>query len=107
MSRRNFNMVSEHYPPLMVNVITSNLSNQHTTDPGSANGKGKDSNKSSTVFFNHSLSMKLNNHNFLLWKQHVMAAIRGNRLLHYIQGVAPPPKFLSDARSSLEHFKCC
>uniref|UniRef100_A0A803NU32 Retrotransposon Copia-like N-terminal domain-containing protein n=1 Tax=Cannabis sativa TaxID=3483 RepID=A0A803NU32_CANSA len=85
MSRRNFNMVSEHYLPLMANVITSNLSNQHTTDPGSANGKGKDSNKSSTVFFNHSLSMKLNNHNFLLWKQQVMAAIRGNILLHYIQ----------------------
>uniref|UniRef100_A0A803NGJ8 Integrase catalytic domain-containing protein n=1 Tax=Cannabis sativa TaxID=3483 RepID=A0A803NGJ8_CANSA len=90
---RNFNMVSEYFPPLMANVVTGN--------PNSGNGaalkaKNRDSSDSSPIMFSNNLSVRLNDHNYLLWKQQVLVAIRGNRLLQFIQDTTPPLKFLSD-----------
>lgn len=46
-------------------------------------------------FFKHILSIKLNNENFLLWKQQVMAVIRGHNLLQYLNSSGKPIRFLS------------
>lgn len=53
------------------------------------------SSKSNQISFKHSLSVKLNNENYLLWKQQVLAAIRGHKLPHYLESSAIPAKFLS------------
>uniref|UniRef100_A0A803Q486 Uncharacterized protein n=1 Tax=Cannabis sativa TaxID=3483 RepID=A0A803Q486_CANSA len=49
------------------------------------------------IMLNHNFSIKLNDHNFLLWKQlqQVLDAIRGDRLLRYIKE-PPPGEVLSD-----------
>ncbi|PON88107.1 hypothetical protein TorRG33x02_161330 [Trema orientale] len=48
------------------------------------------------VIFSHSLSIKLDEDNFLLWRQQVQAAVRGHRLHRYInEACAPPLMFLS------------
>uniref|UniRef100_A0A803NJ32 Polyprotein n=1 Tax=Cannabis sativa TaxID=3483 RepID=A0A803NJ32_CANSA len=73
------NMVSEQWPPLMANVASSgpgtaanggttinNGGNQTSTQNRSRN---RDQDENSPVYFNHSIFVKLNDHNFLLWKQ--------------------------------------
>ena len=50
------------------------------------------------VVFSHNFSVKLDNHNFLLWKPQVLAAIREYMLEDYIDpDYTPPLKFLTDA----------
>ncbi|KAK4840954.1 hypothetical protein QYF36_022262 [Acer negundo] len=51
------------------------------------------------VSFKHSISVKLDNGNFLLWHQQVVAAIKGHKLQKFIlDGLSSiPPKFLSTA----------
>lgn len=50
------------------------------------------STKINPKWFKHVLSVKLNNENFLLWKQQV---IRGHNLMQYLESSAKPPKYLS------------
>ena len=46
--------------------------------------------------FDHSISVKLNEKNFLLWKQQILPCIRGRKLLRFLQGPAMvPPEFLT------------
>lgn len=45
--------------------------------------------------FKNVLSVKLDNENYLLWKQQVMAAICGHNLLHYLEASSRPPKYLT------------
>uniref|UniRef100_A0A803QC19 Retrotransposon Copia-like N-terminal domain-containing protein n=1 Tax=Cannabis sativa TaxID=3483 RepID=A0A803QC19_CANSA len=118
MSRRS-NMVSEHiFPPLMANVVTNsdngfqaqprngssaqavNGSNPWNTNQMNPRNRGDDQ---SPVFFNHTLSIKLNDHNYLLWGQQVLAAIRGNRLMPYIQENSAPPQYFTDADRETEN----
>ncbi|KAL6321747.1 hypothetical protein AAG906_031262 [Vitis piasezkii] len=48
------------------------------------------------ISFNHSISIKLYQNNFLIWGQQVEAAIKGYKLSKFINGIdTPPPKFLS------------
>lgn len=51
--------------------------------------------KSTPVTFKHSLSIKLNNENHLLWKQQVTAAVRGHKLMLYLESPSKPQKYLS------------
>ncbi|KAL6313055.1 hypothetical protein AAG906_025800 [Vitis piasezkii] len=48
------------------------------------------------ISFNHSISIKLDQNNFLIWCQQVEAAIKGYKLSKFINGIdTAPPKFLS------------
>ncbi|KAL6322290.1 hypothetical protein AAG906_005259 [Vitis piasezkii] len=48
------------------------------------------------ISFNHSTSVKLENHNFLIWRKQIFSAIRGHNLQHFVIGVHDPPlKFRS------------
>lgn len=51
--------------------------------------------KISPTIFKNVLSVKLNNENYILWKQQVMAAIRGHNLLHFLEESSRPPRHLS------------
>lgn len=42
------------------------------------------------ISFKHILSIKLNEENHLLWKQQVLAAIRGHNLLHFLESTSNP-----------------
>uniref|UniRef100_A0A803Q5R4 Retrotransposon Copia-like N-terminal domain-containing protein n=1 Tax=Cannabis sativa TaxID=3483 RepID=A0A803Q5R4_CANSA len=53
--------------------------------------------KSYPVSFNQSLSIKLNEHNFLPWKHQVLASIKGNRLQNFFDPNRAPPQFLTAA----------
>lgn len=46
-------------------------------------------------WFKQVLSIKFNNENYLLWKQQVMATIRGHSLLHFLEPSSTPSRFLS------------
>uniref|UniRef100_A0A803PCU8 Retrotransposon Copia-like N-terminal domain-containing protein n=1 Tax=Cannabis sativa TaxID=3483 RepID=A0A803PCU8_CANSA len=114
MSRKS-NMVSERsFPPLMANVVTNSgngfqaqqgngsntqaqpTGNTSNLNPWNVNQRSRGGEDQSPVFFNHTLSIKLNDHNYLLWRQQVLAAIRGNRMTNYIQENSAPPQFLTD-----------
>ena len=49
--------------------------------------------RSSSISFNHTLSVKLDENNFLPWRHQVYAAIKGHRLLKYLDPTAVPPKY--------------
>uniref|UniRef100_A0A803NSE1 Retrotransposon Copia-like N-terminal domain-containing protein n=1 Tax=Cannabis sativa TaxID=3483 RepID=A0A803NSE1_CANSA len=81
---RKVNMVSElEFLPLMANVVTGNEKrvtagdhSQRAAEQESSNQtqslqrpRRKDPDDATPIYFNHSLSIKLNDHNFLLWKQ--------------------------------------
>ena len=51
--------------------------------------------KTTPVIFSHSLSIRLDDHNYLPWKQQVFHAIKGSRLLNHLDSSLTPPKFLS------------
>ncbi|KAF7806970.1 Retrovirus-related Pol polyprotein from transposon RE1 [Senna tora] len=52
------------------------------------------SSKGQYISFNHNISVKLEEKNFLLWKQQVLTAIQGNDLQKFIEGVhSVPPLF--------------
>lgn len=51
--------------------------------------------KPAPVSFKHILSLKLNEENHLLWKQQVLAAIRGHNLLHFLESTSRPDQFMS------------
>ncbi|KAM6572708.1 hypothetical protein CsatA_016788 [Cannabis sativa] len=98
---RRFNMVSEQFPPLVANMATvgnnSAAAGNNTTGAGINGAQTPSRNRTNQdhVFFNHSISIRLNDHNFLLWKQQILAAIKGNRLMKYI--TEPPPlEFLNE-----------
>ena len=42
------------------------------------------------ISFNHSTSVKLENHNFLIWRKQIFSAIRGHNLQHFVIGVHDP-----------------
>uniref|UniRef100_A0A803NLP6 Integrase catalytic domain-containing protein n=1 Tax=Cannabis sativa TaxID=3483 RepID=A0A803NLP6_CANSA len=84
-------MVSEPFPPLMANMATvGNGGSNHQQGTQSAASRTQNHQEDGTVYFNHTVSIKLNDHNYLLWKQQILAAIRGNRLLWFIQDTDPP-----------------
>ena len=59
-----------------------------TASPSTAN--------SNLVISSHPIALKLNEENYLLWKQQVLAAIRGHNLQQYIVSSSSiPPQFLS------------
>ena len=48
------------------------------------------------VSFSHSVSIRLDNNNFLLWRKQVLAAIRGHKLQNFVFGTKPSPlRFLT------------
>ncbi|KAL5781189.1 hypothetical protein ACOSP7_006218 [Xanthoceras sorbifolium] len=50
------------------------------------------------------LTVKLDNSNFLLWRQQVQAAVKGNRLFSFLDPeVSPPPKLSSNGSISEEY----
>ncbi|KAL5750485.1 hypothetical protein ACOSP7_025088 [Xanthoceras sorbifolium] len=50
------------------------------------------------------LTVKLDNNNFLLWRQQVQAAVKGNRLFSFLDPeVSPPPKLSSSGSISEEY----
>ncbi|KAF7803687.1 putative clathrin assembly protein [Senna tora] len=48
--------------------------------------------KTGNVVFNHHITAKLDDKNFLVWKQQVLASIRGHRLTDFIAGAEAIPK---------------
>uniref|UniRef100_A0A803QHI8 Reverse transcriptase Ty1/copia-type domain-containing protein n=1 Tax=Cannabis sativa TaxID=3483 RepID=A0A803QHI8_CANSA len=88
-------MVSEHFPPLnanMATVVAAGINNNGSSFNGA---QTRSQSSAEPVYFNHSISIRLNDHNFLLWKQQVLAVIRGNRLLKFIKE-PPPAEFLTE-----------
>ncbi|KAL5834483.1 hypothetical protein ACOSQ4_013980 [Xanthoceras sorbifolium] len=74
------------------------VSEKHETTASASNIRGSDSSqltlsKSSKNFTSMkvALTVKLDNSNFLLWRQQVLAAIKGSRLSHYIDPAFKPP----------------
>jgi len=54
--------------------------------------------------FNTPISLKFNDKNFLVWKQQVLATLRGLGLMHYLDGNNMPSEFLqSQNNQSLEN----
>lgn len=51
--------------------------------------------RSNPIAFKHNLSMKLNNDNHLLWKQQIVAAVKGHNLMKYLESPNKPLKFLT------------
>lgn len=49
--------------------------------------------KTNPMSFEKVLSINLNNDNYLMCKQQMMAAIRGHNLLHFIEASSRSPKF--------------
>ena len=48
------------------------------------------------IFPNHPMSIKLSDDNYLIWKQHVLSAVRGYGLEGYLTGEQnPPPRVLT------------
>lgn len=52
--------------------------------------------KANPKTFKHALCIKLNNENYLLCKQQVLAAIRGHNLLHFLDSSDKPARFLTE-----------
>ncbi|KAM6576722.1 hypothetical protein CsatB_028559 [Cannabis sativa] len=95
---RNFNMVSKHFPLLNANMATvsaAGISNNGSTFNGAQATQTRAQPSHEPVYFNHIISIHLNDHNSLLWKQQVLAAIRGNQLLRFIKE-PPPAEFLTE-----------
>uniref|UniRef100_A0A803QDW0 GAG-pre-integrase domain-containing protein n=1 Tax=Cannabis sativa TaxID=3483 RepID=A0A803QDW0_CANSA len=92
---RRFNMVSEHFPPLNANMATVGAAGVNNNGSSFNGAQTRSHSSAEPVYFNHSISIRLNDHNFLLWKQQVLAAIRGNRLLKFIKE-PPPAEFLTE-----------
>uniref|UniRef100_A0A803Q8Q5 Uncharacterized protein n=1 Tax=Cannabis sativa TaxID=3483 RepID=A0A803Q8Q5_CANSA len=63
---RSFNMVSEHFPPLVANMAIVGKDVTSTVANGSQSLNRQRANQD-LVFFNHNISIRLNDHNFLLW----------------------------------------
>uniref|UniRef100_A0A803Q0C6 Retrovirus-related Pol polyprotein from transposon TNT 1-94 n=1 Tax=Cannabis sativa TaxID=3483 RepID=A0A803Q0C6_CANSA len=53
--------------------------------------------RSYPISFNHSLSIKLDENNFLPWKHQVLASIKGSRLQKFLDDTRAPEKFLTEA----------
>uniref|UniRef100_A0A803PU42 Retrotransposon Copia-like N-terminal domain-containing protein n=1 Tax=Cannabis sativa TaxID=3483 RepID=A0A803PU42_CANSA len=53
--------------------------------------------RSYPISFNHSLSIKLDEHNFLPWKHQVLASIKGSKLQKFLDDTRAPAKFLTEA----------
>ena len=54
------------------------------------------------VQFNYALPIRLESHNFLVWKTQFLPAIRGNRLLGFLDGSLPCPSLNPDDPESEE-----
>ena len=58
--------------------------------------------------FNTPISFKLNDDNFLVWKQQVLATLRGLELTHFLYGSVVPSEFLpTQNNSTLENPEHC
>uniref|UniRef100_A0A803NMQ0 Reverse transcriptase Ty1/copia-type domain-containing protein n=1 Tax=Cannabis sativa TaxID=3483 RepID=A0A803NMQ0_CANSA len=77
---KKFNMVSEHFPLLSANMANIGAStnnsniNRPVNQPNEASNLNRSRNNSdefNSVYFNHNMSIRLNDHNFLLWKLQV------------------------------------
>ncbi|KAL6343618.1 hypothetical protein AAG906_024983 [Vitis piasezkii] len=44
-----------------------------------------------SISFNHSTSVKLENHNFLIWRKQIFSSIRGHNLQHFVTRIHDPP----------------
>uniref|UniRef100_A0A803Q3K0 Reverse transcriptase Ty1/copia-type domain-containing protein n=1 Tax=Cannabis sativa TaxID=3483 RepID=A0A803Q3K0_CANSA len=85
---KRFNMVSELFPPLSTNMANVGAATNNTQNSSNPNRSGSQPNGASN------LSQSRNNSDGF---NPVLAAIRGNRLIKFIQDHAPPPQFLNDA----------
>lgn len=56
--------------------------------------------RNAPISFKHVLSVKLDNENHLLWKQQVLAAVRGHNLTQFLESSNQPVKFVSDQDES-------
>ena len=56
-----------------------------------------------SIFFPSTLSIKLDDENFLVWEHQILATIYGLHFFHFLDGTPAPPKFLtqSAAESSI------
>jgi len=45
--------------------------------------------------FTTPITLKLSDENYLIWKQQILATVRGFKLFHYLDGSNAPPRFLS------------
>ncbi|KAM6582045.1 hypothetical protein CsatB_009047 [Cannabis sativa] len=61
-----------------------------------SNGSNSSS-RSSSLSFNHTLSIKLDENNFLPWRHQIYAAIKGHRLIKFLDPKVAPPKFVTAA----------
>ncbi|GMI71298.1 hypothetical protein HRI_000799100 [Hibiscus trionum] len=63
--------------------------------PADSSTTAVDDSSSSSGFFNKQISVRLDDTNFLLWRQQVLLMIRGQGLEHYLDSdYTPPAKFL-------------
>ena len=70
--------------------MISELQEASMADPASS------SSRFISFTFNHSVSVKIDNENHLVWKQHITIVVRGRDLLHFLDGSKnSPPRFLS------------
>ena len=52
--------------------------------------------------FNYTMPIRLESHNFLVWKAQFLLAIRGNHLLGFIDGSLPCPSLVADDPESIQ-----
>lgn len=59
-------------------------------------GASSSSSKSVLVSFSNSLSVRLDNNNYILWRRLILSTVRGHNLQRFIFGSkSPPEKFLA------------
>uniref|UniRef100_A0A803PQ65 Uncharacterized protein n=1 Tax=Cannabis sativa TaxID=3483 RepID=A0A803PQ65_CANSA len=94
MAKRS-HMVSKSWPPLMANVATSNNVRINSSDRGNFRTQGgraqhdgvqmpplnrnRENSNASPAYFNHNLSIRLNDHNYLLWRQQILCCHKSSR----------------------------
>jgi len=49
----------------------------------------------SSMTYASTISIKLDDENFLVWEHQILATIHGLHFYHFLYGTPPPPKFLT------------
>ena len=79
--------------------LVSNMVSEHSTSAMEKFQQTLESSSSShfvPISFSHSTSIKLENHNFLIWRKQIFSSIRGHNLQHFVTRIHDPPlKFQS------------
>ncbi|KAL5755888.1 hypothetical protein ACOSQ2_020634 [Xanthoceras sorbifolium] len=88
-------MVSEHFKAM---ASTSDCRNVESSQLIMSK------NSKTLVIMKLALAVKLDNNNFLLWRQHVLVAIKENRLSSFIDSAVPPPARFNEDGSISETF---